>query len=71
MDIKSQLRRLVDQLEGDAAEEALEYLRWVINNRKHLSDADLARIVDADRNLSSPGPVITKILWRADDEPSH
>jgi hypothetical protein len=67
MDTKAELRRLVERLDGDKAEEALEYLKWIIDNRRQLSEQDMARILDADRQLSASGSVLTKVIWRPED----
>jgi hypothetical protein len=67
MDRKTQLHRLVEQLNEQQAEEVLDYASWVLADDVALSVEDTIRIVVADAELASREAGPENHAWRRED----
>lgn len=58
MAVKEELHRLVDALEEEDAHEALDYVRWLLEDSETLTDEEIAR-VEAGKAQMERGEYIT------------
>lgn len=58
MAVKEELHRLVDVLEEEDAHEALDYVRWLLEDSETLTDEEIAR-VEAGKAQMERGEYVT------------
>jgi len=68
MSIKQELHRLVDQLEDEEEESALEYLQWLLGDEDSLTEQELAAVKEGEEEIARGEYVTLDELLRSLDK---